>query len=567
MVKIQWGLALVLLAGALPIAEATSRGGPPLTSGGDFPGEYSCTRCHTGSEVNAGQGTLKLLIGDSSAGGQSYTPGETVALTVSFADVNAAVVGFQLTARSGDGCGPAGTLTTASSPNGSSIKVVEGDCGGGSGTVQWATHELPRNGSAADFEVSWTAPPESVGPVTIAAAVNGADGMRNSDGDRIYTAQAVLQPLVEPAGPPMISDAGVTLLGDSAEAITEGAPGAIAIVNGMDFAASGSETFGTVDENGDLSTVVGGVCVEVGQTRAPILHVAAERIHVQVPVDAELGPVSVEVIRGCDPPADGPQPVRSNSATFMIVDVLPAFLQFSQAVPGVAALHQDFAVVAATDAFVPEKGPSSRPAAPGDVVTLYGTGFGLTDPPLPNGDLSGFTRSLAAESVKAMVGDFEVSPEDFDIVYAGVSPEIAGFYQVSVRIPEAVSSGDHAFSLILDHKMSSPGPVLPTVVVPPPPPPPDDGGSQPPEAEEEEVQACKIDLVIAPGESCAGSILGIEGIFEVPDSGEEKGMGCIDAPSIDLRRCEEEKQSLLGLVEVEKGDDGKWTITKFPETP
>ena len=554
-------LGLALLAGLVPVAVAYSGGPPPRTSGGDFPGEASCTRCHTGSPLNSGQGTLELLIGDSAAEGQSYTPGETVFLIVSFEDASAARIGFQLTARSGDGCGAAGSLATTSSANGSRIKVVEGVCGDGSSTVQWATQQSPRTGSAADFEVSWTAPAESVGPITIAVAVNGADGSLSTAGDKIYTAQATLASQVGPAGPPMISEGGVTLFGDATEAVPKAAPGAIVAVAGSNFATAGSEVAGTVDENGDLSTVVNGVCVEVGQTRAPILHVANDQILLQVPVGAALGPIAVQVIRECDSPTGGPQPVRSNISMFPIGSVQPIFLQASEAVPGLAALHEDLTVVAAEDAFADPEGeagaspapeppplPAARPAVPGDIVTLYGTGFGLVTPRLRSGELPDLPRGLAAASVKAMVGEFELLPED--IIYAGASPEVAGLYQVSARIPDAVPAGEHPFSLILDGQTSSVGPGLTTAMLPPP-----------------EVPACEKDLVLKPGESCTGSISGIQGTFSVVATGAQAGWGCITAPILPVPSCQETSQSLLGVFAATRGDDDSWTITKFPAAP
>ena len=469
-------LTLVFLAGALPVAVAFSSGAPARTSGGDFPGESSCIRCHTGTPLNSDSGTLKLLIGDSAAEGQMYTPGATVSLIVSFEDSSVSRIGFQLTARSGDGCGPAGSLATTSSTNGSGIRVVNGDCGGGSSeSVQWATQRSPRNVSATDFEIAWTAPAESVGPIKIAVAVNGADGSLSATGDKIYALQATLQP---PAELPMISEAGVTLFGDATEPIPNGAPGAIAVVNGTHFAAAGSEMAGTVDSNGDLSTVVNSVCVEVGQTRAPILYVAPGQIFFQVPVDAAVGQIAVQVIRDCESPPGGPQPVYSNTSMFSIGSVQPVFLQFSEAVPGLAALHEDLAVVAAEDAFTPPEEdtgtppvvepsstPAARPAVPGEIVTFYGTGFGLVAPPLRSGELPDLPRALAAASIKPMVGEFEVAAED--IIYAGASPGIAGLYQLSARVPEAVPSGDQPFSLLLDGKTSPVGPTLTIAVAPP----------------------------------------------------------------------------------------------------
>ena len=554
-------LTLAFALGAVPVATAYSAGAPARRSGGDFPGELSCTACHSGSDVNSGEGTLGLLIGDSAADGQSYTPGEAILLTVTFEDSSAVRIGFQLTARSGDGCGPAGSLATTSSTNGSSINVVDGTCGDGTSAIQWATQSQPRSGSSTTFEVQLTPPSESVGPIEVAVAVNGANGNLSTSGDKIYTAQATLSVEGASAGPPTISDGGVVLIGGATAASPQGAPGAIVALSGTNFADTGVAMQGTVDENGDLSTVVNGVCVEVGQERAPILHVAHDQILVQVPVDTGLGSVSVQVIRNCDSPTDGPEAVRSNSSTLTISSVQPVILQFSEEVSNVFALHSDLAVVASADAFTSSGDGSSssteaesssaiqaRPAAPGDLVTVYGTGFGLTDPGLRSGEMPDLPRGLAAESVKAMVGEFEVASEN--ILYAGASPDIAGLYQVSARIPTAVPDGDHSFSLILDGQTTTLASGLAVA-------------SQ----SEPEVQACELNLVLQPGESCTGSISGISGTLIVEKEGDDAGKACILAPSLGLRQCYEEDLNLLGAVEAERADDGSWKITKFPAPP
>ena len=113
------GLAGIFLASFGGHASANSSGAPARTSGGSFPGETACTRCHLGSDLNSGSGTLELLAGGIHAGDYFYTPGETVSLLVKFSDSAASRVGFQLTARSGAGCGQPGSLAVSSATAGS----------------------------------------------------------------------------------------------------------------------------------------------------------------------------------------------------------------------------------------------------------------------------------------------------------------------------------------------------------------------------------------------------------------------------------------------------------------
>lgn len=564
-VSLAFVLAFVLAAVCVPHADAFSRGAPARTSGGSFPGESNCTRCHAG-EVNSGPGTLSLTVGGVAASGESaaetltYTPGETIALIVSFEDTTKHRVGFQLTARSGDGCGQPGSLAAASSDDGSGIKTGSGTCGPASSQVQWVTHQSPRNGSSATFAVDWTAPAEDVGPVTIAIAANGANGEMNSSGDNIYTLQAVLQPQAAAPAAPVISDGGVTSLGDSETPLTTGAPGGIAVISGTGFAEMGEGTLGALGADGGLATNAGGVCVEVNQVRAPVLYADATSVFVQIPAETALGPAAVQVIGNCDPAPDGPQEVRSNTAMFEIASVQPVLLQVSESVQGAVAVHEDFSLVAsepeapaATEMSTPAEGdppadasgPAMSPAVPGDVVTFFGTGFGSTDPALASGEIPTLSHVLDAESVQLMLGETMV-PDDH-IVFAGATPDVVGLYQLSAKIPDAMPAGDFAVSLMVDMQSSPLGPMINIGV----PAATDDG------------VACAADLVLSVGESCSGSVnvFGTDytGVFEVQET-----QACVTVAELPPFCGEETLNPLnLDLLVAEKQTDGTWKITKF----
>ncbi len=563
-------LAFVLAAVCVPQVAARSGGGPNLTSGGDFPGERSCTFCHVGSDANSGPGTLTLTVGGTAASSEpdaaalTYTPGELIPLIVSFEDTTKFRVGFQLTARSGDGCGQPGSLAAASSDDGSGIKTGSAACGPAGSQVQWVTHQRPRNGSSATFAIDWTAPAEDVGPVTIAVAVNGADGSGVMN-DNIYTLQAVVQPQAAAPAAPVISDGGVTSLGDSETPLTTGAPGGIAVISGTGFAEMGEGTQGSVGTDGGLATNTGGVCVEVNQVRAPVLYADATSVFVQIPAETALGPASVQVIGNCDPAPDDPQEVRSNTAMFEIASVQPVLLQVSESMAGAAAVHEDFSLVAsepetpaATDMSAMEmstpaegdapadaSGPAMSPAVPGDVVTFFGTGFGSTDPALASGEIPALSHVLAAESVQLMLGETMV-PDDH-IVFAGATPDVVGLYQLSARIPDAMPAGDFAVSLMVDMQSSPLGPMI-NIGVP---------------AVTEDGVACAADLVLSVGESCSGevNVFGTQytGVFEV-----EETQACVTVEGLPPF-CGAETLNPLGLnlLIADKQDDGTWKITKF----
>lgn len=557
-------LAFVSAAVCVPHVAAFSGGAPARSSGGGFPGERVCTQCHVGSEANSGPGTLSLTVGGVAASAESaptYTPGETIALIVSFEDTTKFRVGFQLTARSGDGCGQPGSLAAASTDDGGGIKSGSGSCGPAGTQVQWLTHQTPRNGSSATFAIDWTAPAEDVGPVTIAVAVNGADGARDSRNDNIYTLQAVLQPSAA-ASPisPMISEGGVTSLGDSDPALTTGAPGGIAVISGTGFAEMGEGALGSIGADGALATKTGGVCVEVNQVRAPVLYADATTAYVQIPAETALGPAAVQVIGNCDPELDGGQAVLSNTVMFEIASVKPALVHVSEGTPGAVAVHEDFSLVAsepeapaATEMSTmpaegddPEDaGPAMSPAVPGSVVTLFGTGFGPTDPALASGEIPALSHVLSAESVQLMLGETTI-PDDH-IVYVGATPGVAGLYQLSARIPDAMPAGDHTVSLMVDMQASPAGAMIAIGM---------------PEADDDGV-ACVADLVLNVGESCSGNVnvfgTAYTGVFEVKET-----EACVTVEGLPPFCGAETLDPLnLGLLVAEKQSDGTWKITKF----
>lgn len=523
---------LAIVLGIAPAASANSAGGPPFTSGGDFPGERNCTLCHQGAAANSGSGRLEVLVGESPASEFRYRPGEQATLLVRFSDKDAVRVGFQLSVRSGDGCGQPGALSAHSSAPGGSVRIRDGACGAAASQVQWATHRRPVTGNSADFKVNWAALDESGGPVTVAVAVNSANGDLSPRGDRIYTSQVTIQPYSMPSAPPTISEGGV-ILADLFSQTATGAPNAIAAVRGTGFAATGTAAHARLDALGRVSTVLDGVCVQVSQRAAPVFHVLPDQVNFQIPSNAGIGATTVEVVRGCGTDEEA----RSNRAPLNIAKIQPVFFLFSQSPPAVA-LHLDGSVVAPPNTL---PGRTSRPAAPGEVLTAFGTGFGPVFPPLESGESAVEPRALAAASVRAFIGQVELDPSD--IVYAGAAPNLAGLYQLSLRIPDMVSAGTHDFSVMVDGVRSAAGPRL-VIAVPEPGPP-----------------RCSKDLRIPPGGGCALTIRGISFTFSV----DQAGTACVSVPSLAVNICGTDTLdlSLYGSA-VRKNEDGSWTIVKLP---
>ena len=108
----------------------------------------------------------------------------------------------------------------------------------------------------------------------------------------------------------------------------------------------------------------------------------------------------------------------------------------------VAALHGGGPVLVGDPAEI----PAASPAQPGEFVSLFGTGFGLTIPSVEAGKIPSNVprltdgQAVLASEVTITIGGIAVPPED--IFYAGVAPCCAGLDQLVVKVPSAAPAGN-----------------------------------------------------------------------------------------------------------------------------
>jgi len=81
---------------------------------------------------------------------------------------------------------------------------------------------------------------------------------------------------------------------------------------------------------------------------------------------------------------------------------------------------------------------TTAPAKPGDVIILWGTGFGPTSPSAPAGvEVPSITTYNTASPVTVTVGGLPAT-----VYGAALAPGYAGLYQVAIQIPSSLASGD-----------------------------------------------------------------------------------------------------------------------------
>jgi len=174
-----------------------------------------------------------------------------------------------------------------------------------------------------------------------------------------------------------------------------------------------------VDNN--LPTQLDGVSATVNGSPAYVSYVSPTQVNVLVPDDAPVGQVQVQLTT-----AQG----TSNSFVADNRQMAPALFLLSGTTYA-AATRADGTYVG-KPGLIP--GATFAPAKPGEIISLWGTGFGLTDPWLPASKLVTHAASLA-NSVTILIGG-----QQAQVSFAGLSG--SGLDQFNVTVPATLADGD-----------------------------------------------------------------------------------------------------------------------------
>jgi uncharacterized protein (TIGR03437 family) len=173
--------------------------------------------------------------------------------------------------------------------------------------------------------------------------------------------------------------------------------------------------------NGKLPTSLDDVSVSINGKPASMYFISPGQIDVLAPGDDNLGPVEVKVTT-----AKG----ASNPTFTQLQRYSPAFFKFGeQGGKYIAAL------IALAGGKVDYLGPAglfgntraSRPAKPGEIILLYGTGFGPTNPPVPSGMVFSGAAKIT-DKITVTIGGVTAK-----VQFAGVTG--VGLYQLNVVVP------------------------------------------------------------------------------------------------------------------------------------
>jgi uncharacterized protein (TIGR03437 family) len=211
-------------------------------------------------------------------------------------------------------------------------------------------------------------------------------------------------------------------------------PGSLVSLFGVGFTAQGESGQATQTP---LPRTLAGRRVEVTPGNdAPLLFVSETQINMQVPVETPPGSQGVAVRR-----------IDTNEL------LAGGVLSVSEAGPGLFTADQNgLGQALALNQNGSLNGPSN-PAARGSVISLFGTGQGPVEPavasgqPAPGSPLAvtaatptsdGATCLTVQPSVCVAIGSMFG-----DVQFSGLAPNFVGLWQINVRIPEGVISGDN----------------------------------------------------------------------------------------------------------------------------
>jgi uncharacterized protein (TIGR03437 family) len=243
---------------------------------------------------------------------------------------------------------------------------------------------------------------------------------------RTLLALALTAACLSAQGPPSITSGGVVSASSFGQ-FKSIAPGSWIEIFGSNLSTNSRSWTGTDFSGVNAPTSLDKTKVTVGGQDAFISFISPGQVNAQVPSNIGTGPQSIVATT----PAGSSAPY-----TITVNSVQPGLLAPSSfSIAGkqnVVALFSDGTTFVLPPATI--SGVASRRAQPGDVITLYGIGFGPVTPSIPAGQIVQQSNTLALP--------FQIlfGPTPAAFLYDGLAPSAVGLYQFNVTVPNVTSS-------------------------------------------------------------------------------------------------------------------------------
>jgi uncharacterized protein (TIGR03437 family) len=439
----------VVVMAALPVLLWAYEFGPDPGYAG-VPGENNgatcaTSGCHLGTANNpANKGSVAVNFPK----GTIYTPGVPQTLTVTITDPAQNAAGFELTARVASTpssmagsfaatdantqllCSQTNLVVSQQVPN-----TMPQTCPSGY-TLQYIEQSLTGfNNSVGNlpytFSFIWTPPCTNAGNVTFYIAADAGSGLPPSeDNDHIYSTTYTVSPSASATAPQIACGGVVTAAAFGGFAAA--AAGSWIEIYGSNLGPSiGYQWQGSDFSGNNAPTKLQGVSVTINGQAAFLDYVSATQVNAQVPNGVGTGPATLIVSNSNG--ASQPYALTLNG-------VEPGLLAPSSfAIAGnqyVVAFNSDGSYTLPTGAL---PGLTSRPAKPGETITMYGVGFGAASAngvPIPPGVVVTQTNSLTSP-LQMFFGATQAM-----LTYQGLAPSSVGLYQFDVVVPSSLPNSN-----------------------------------------------------------------------------------------------------------------------------
>ncbi|MCZ6750920.1 MAG: hypothetical protein O7E51_03730 [Acidobacteria bacterium] len=198
------------------------------------------------------------------------------------------------------------------------------------------------------------------------------------------------------------------------------APGSIVSVFGSNLAQGVN-----LAEQVPLEKTLGGATLIVGGLEQPLFFSSGGQINAQLPFALTPNSRPQMVVRV---QREGGTEAISVPETITIAEARPGIFTTNQQGTGQGAiLNQDFSPNSA-----------ENPEVVGNVIQVFSTGLGNTDPSVPSGQLAPSQEPLARVMVPVQA---QIAGRSATVHFAGLAPGFVGLYQVNVQIPQGVEPG------------------------------------------------------------------------------------------------------------------------------
>jgi uncharacterized protein (TIGR03437 family) len=215
---------------------------------------------------------------------------------------------------------------------------------------------------------------------------------------------------------------GALILSDLAgRSVTDAcSPGGIVTLNGAGFGLESPQT----STSFPLPLRLGGLQVDVNGNLAPLLFASALQVTFQCPLLPPGTPLDISL--------EAPNGLSRSPGLSVMREAAPELFTVGATNEGVVLLSATNEIAIPQDQSVP-----SRPAQPGEFITVYASGLGQFAGNVPAGTPAPSGPPIPLKNrIRVVVGGTGIDP-----AFAGYAPGTVGLAQVEVQLPQGVPVG------------------------------------------------------------------------------------------------------------------------------